>query len=458
MAMQLTRRPEEAADLVQETYLRALRASARFEERGGGIRAWLFTILHNTFYSQVKRAKRGPIAVDEFFDAESSETTPGEAPAAWNLGSLDWEHVDDRLKSAIEDLKDEHRETLLLWGVEGLKYREIADITGVPIGTVMSRLHRAGQNERRMNDDRPNPNPGANDRAIDWSREPVVARLRALADDELPPDHASDLRNEVDAETIARADSFERALRRGCAACMGDAAAPAGLRERVLGAMRADGSDAAAASEAGEATPAVISRTDRSFWTQGRALLGVAAAIAIAAVVWVLAPGGADSDDPAALFATAARHISGEHTGCLLDEDYLDRKMSLTGSEPSDQTGAALIGEQIGDLPVRLELGQAGYVLKGVGGCQIPGGKSVHLLYEPENPAGSRPVSLFIQEATTAQDWMDEGSLYVSELDTPPYVRMWRESGIVYYMVTDCPVSCEKVENAYALSGQRIPL
>ncbi len=143
MALQLTRRPDEAADLVQETYLRAIRASSRFEERGGGIRAWLFTILHNTFYSTVKRAKKAPVAVEDFFDAESGETTPGEAPAAWNLAQLDWDHVDERLKAAIEELKPEHRETLLLWGVEGLKYREIADITGVPIGTVMSRLHRA---------------------------------------------------------------------------------------------------------------------------------------------------------------------------------------------------------------------------------------------------------------------------------------------------------------------------
>lgn len=143
MALQLTRRPDEASDLVQETYLRALRSADRFEERGGGIRAWLFTILHNTFYSQVKRAQRGPMLVDEFYGAESDETVPGEAPPAWDLGALDWEHVDERLKKAIEDLRPEHREALLLWGVEGLKYRQIAQITGVPIGTVMSRLHRA---------------------------------------------------------------------------------------------------------------------------------------------------------------------------------------------------------------------------------------------------------------------------------------------------------------------------
>lgn len=143
MAMQLTREPNDAADLVQETYLRALRSSEGFEEKGGGIRAWLFTILHNTFYSKVKRAKRGPVSVDEFYGAESAERGPEQPPAAWNLASFDWEHVDERLKAAVGELKTEQRETLLLWGVEGLKYREIADITGVPIGTVMSRLHRA---------------------------------------------------------------------------------------------------------------------------------------------------------------------------------------------------------------------------------------------------------------------------------------------------------------------------
>ncbi|MEO1129775.1 MAG: sigma-70 family RNA polymerase sigma factor [Planctomycetota bacterium] len=143
MALQLAKHPEEASDLVQETYLKALRSAERFEERGGGIRSWLFTILHNTFYSRVKREARGPTAVEEFYEADERETAPHEAPPAWDLRSLDWEHVDDRLKKAIFELSEEHREVLLLWGVEGMKYREIADVTGVPIGTVMSRLHRA---------------------------------------------------------------------------------------------------------------------------------------------------------------------------------------------------------------------------------------------------------------------------------------------------------------------------
>jgi RNA polymerase sigma-70 factor (ECF subfamily) len=143
MALQLTRRPDEAADLVQETYLRALRSAAGFQEKGGGIRSWLFTILHNTFYTRIKRESRAPSAVEAFYDADPRAAAADDPPPAWDLASLDWEHVDERLKKAIDELSPEHREVLLLWGVEGMKYRQIADVTGVPIGTVMSRLHRA---------------------------------------------------------------------------------------------------------------------------------------------------------------------------------------------------------------------------------------------------------------------------------------------------------------------------
>ena len=143
MAMQLAKNPEDASDLVQDTFVKALRAADTFEEKGAGMRAWLFTILHNTFYSRIKREKRGPAYVEEFYESDEREPLPDEAPPAWDLKSLDWDHVDERIKKAIEDLSVEHREVLLLWGVEGMKYREIAQILDVPIGTVMSRLHRA---------------------------------------------------------------------------------------------------------------------------------------------------------------------------------------------------------------------------------------------------------------------------------------------------------------------------
>lgn len=143
MAMQLARHPDEASDLVQETYFRALRFSARYEERGGGLRPWLFKILHNVFYTKIERARRQPTSVENLPTATSDEPRPDEPPPAWNLQSLEWEHVDERLKRAIEELRPEYRSVLLLWGVEGLKYREIAEIQEIPIGTVMSRLHRA---------------------------------------------------------------------------------------------------------------------------------------------------------------------------------------------------------------------------------------------------------------------------------------------------------------------------
>ena len=143
MAMQLARHPDEASDLVQETYLKALRVAERFEEKGGGIRPWLFKILHNVFYSKVGRQKRQPALGEGLPEATADGPGPDEPVPAWDLESLDWEYVDERLKVAIESLRPEYRSVLLLWGVEGMKYREIADIQDIPIGTVMSRLHRA---------------------------------------------------------------------------------------------------------------------------------------------------------------------------------------------------------------------------------------------------------------------------------------------------------------------------
>ncbi len=141
MAFHLARNPDTASDLVQETYLRALKAGERFELRDGGLRPWLFKILHNVFYTQVGRERRMPTLVEDL----SQEVAPPDfAPdAGWDMQSLDWEQVDERLKHAIDDLSDHYREVLLLWAIEGLKYREIADVLDVPLGTVMSRLHRA---------------------------------------------------------------------------------------------------------------------------------------------------------------------------------------------------------------------------------------------------------------------------------------------------------------------------
>jgi RNA polymerase sigma-70 factor, ECF subfamily len=155
LALRLTRDQNSAEDLVQDTYAKALRPAAieRFDtsksttaatgDSESAMRSWLFTICHNVFYSQIKRSSKGPVSVGEFFDEAADERPPDEPPPVWDRAGMDWEQVDERLKSAIDGLKEEYREILLMWGVDGLKYREIAEIMEIPIGTVMSRLHRA---------------------------------------------------------------------------------------------------------------------------------------------------------------------------------------------------------------------------------------------------------------------------------------------------------------------------
>lgn len=142
MAMHLSRHPDQASDLVQETYLKAFKAEGRFELRDHGVRPWLFKILHNNFYTLKNKQKREPTLGDALPEGSSLGEVDA-PPPAWDLSNLDWEQVDDRLKSAIEELPEHYREVLLLWAVEGLKYREIADVLGVALGTVMSRLYRA---------------------------------------------------------------------------------------------------------------------------------------------------------------------------------------------------------------------------------------------------------------------------------------------------------------------------
>lgn len=151
MAMHLARKPQDADDIVQEVFARAFRPNTieRFEDKSGGedpsgaMRSWLFAITHNVFYSRVKKENRQPTAVEAFHGESADGPAPDEAPPVYDRTGLDWEQVDETLKTAIEDLKPEYREVLLMWGVDGLKYREIGEILEIPIGTVMSRLHRA---------------------------------------------------------------------------------------------------------------------------------------------------------------------------------------------------------------------------------------------------------------------------------------------------------------------------
>lgn len=140
VARRLTRDEHEAEDLVQETYLKAQGAFSRFEVREFGIRPWLLRILHNTFLNRQARARRAPRATDQqTLEQVACDGAPLAPP------ELNYEHLDQEVKLAIDRLPAEFRSVLLLWATMEMTYQEIADALGVPIGTVMSRLHRARQ-------------------------------------------------------------------------------------------------------------------------------------------------------------------------------------------------------------------------------------------------------------------------------------------------------------------------
>jgi RNA polymerase sigma-70 factor (ECF subfamily) len=141
LACHLARSRDEAEDLVQETYLRALKSRSTFRTTDHGARPWLFTILHNTYKTRVTRRQREPAVTSDVIDDFPDQP----APSNISLEGIDWEQVDERLKRAVDALPPAYRSVLLMWAVDGLKYREIARIIDAPVGTVMSRLHRARQ-------------------------------------------------------------------------------------------------------------------------------------------------------------------------------------------------------------------------------------------------------------------------------------------------------------------------
>jgi RNA polymerase sigma-70 factor (ECF subfamily) len=140
-ALRLTRRPADAEDLVQDTYLKAFRASAQFE-RGTNLKAWLFTILHNTFRNIRRHDGRNPINVDSEVVEQAEAVEPGGVQQYNPEQLLTRATLDADLQAALDDLPDAFRQAVWLRDVEEFSYAEIARMIDVPIGTVMSRISR----------------------------------------------------------------------------------------------------------------------------------------------------------------------------------------------------------------------------------------------------------------------------------------------------------------------------
>jgi RNA polymerase sigma-70 factor (ECF subfamily) len=145
-ALRMTRNPADAEDLVQETYLKAYRAFGGFTE-GTNLKAWLYRILTNTYINTYRAKKRRPEEsdIDDLENFYLYRRLGGLEGAAAGRSAEDevLDHfTETEVKEAIEALPEQFRMAVLLGDVEGFSYKEIAEILDVPIGTVMSRLHR----------------------------------------------------------------------------------------------------------------------------------------------------------------------------------------------------------------------------------------------------------------------------------------------------------------------------
>lgn len=154
-ALRLASEPDQANDLVQDTYLRAWNAWDQFTV-GTNAKSWLFTICRNLFLRQVERGKRQRSTVEEQSPREATPSGGDIVNPLWTAssqkdpeGAFFDSIVDDEVLRAIDDLPEEYRTAVVMSDVEGLPYAEIAEAMGVPVGTVKSRLFRGRRQLQR---------------------------------------------------------------------------------------------------------------------------------------------------------------------------------------------------------------------------------------------------------------------------------------------------------------------
>lgn len=143
-AMRLTRNPQDAEDLIQETYLKAYKNFSSFKQ-GTNLKAWLYRIMTNTYINSYRKAQRRPTesSADELSDFQLYTTSGHDSTGLESAEVAALKQMpDSQISEAMNDLPEDYRMVVYYADVEGLAYKEIAEVMGTPLGTVMSRLHR----------------------------------------------------------------------------------------------------------------------------------------------------------------------------------------------------------------------------------------------------------------------------------------------------------------------------